>query len=97
MAGNGGARVKKIKTAQNVLKHILVLGFLKSDEILKFGNCPQTTKQSYKRTCRYFTEKIKSLRSLEAMRLKIGTFTNCKDHNGSGVCIKYNVFNFFQK
>ena len=33
----------KIKVAQNDLKHILVLEFLKSDEIVKIGffyNCP---------------------------------------------------------
>ena len=41
-------RVPKIKVVKNVLKHTLVLKFLKSDEILKiqkFCNCPWTTRQ----------------------------------------------------
>ena len=34
--GVGGSGVKKIKVAQNDLKHILVLEFLRTDEFLKF-------------------------------------------------------------
>ena len=33
----GGGRGPKIKVAQNGLKHIFLLEFLKSDEILKIG------------------------------------------------------------
>ena len=35
--GDGGGRGPKIKVAQNGLKHILVLEFLKSNEICKVG------------------------------------------------------------
>ena len=41
----------ELKVDQNVLKHILVLDFLKSNEILEIGqfcNCPQTTKQAHR-------------------------------------------------
>ena len=42
--GEVGQRRSKI-VAKNGLKHVLVLEFLKSNEILKlgYGNCPQTT------------------------------------------------------
>ena len=36
-AGGGGGGVQKIKVTESVLKDILVLGFLKSSEILKIG------------------------------------------------------------
>ena len=37
VVGDGGIWGQKIKVAQNSLKHILVLEFLKSDEIFEFS------------------------------------------------------------
>ena len=37
MKQNGDEEGSKIKAAENVLKHILILEFLKSDEILEIG------------------------------------------------------------
>ena len=51
MGGGGGgvSRVKKNKVAQNDLKHNLVLGFLKSNEIFEFV-CELTSKQGNNHT-----------------------------------------------
>ena len=59
----------KIKLAQNILKHILVWEFLKSDEILEIKK--KLEQSTSNRPCRqvHRSEKMKSLCSSEAARL----------------------------
>ena len=58
-----GLQGQKIKVAQNGLKHISVLEFLRSNNILKFCKCAQPGKQgnktSTKRIYRHYCHRIK--------------------------------------